>query len=61
MSDDHDIRRERVRAAAIEVRMGVSQKLGSIWWSFLLRGLFALFWPGLRLSARSPLEVQHLC
>jgi uncharacterized membrane protein HdeD (DUF308 family) len=57
MTDDYDIRRERVRAAAIEVRTGVSQKLGSIWWSFLLRGLFAivlgifaLFWPGLSLS-----------
>jgi len=57
MTGEHDIRRERIRAAAIGVRTGVSDKLGSIWWSFLLRGLFAialgifaLFWPGLSLS-----------
>lgn len=57
MTDEHDIRREVIRAAAIGVRTGVSQKLGSVWWSFLLRGLFAiglgifaLFWPGLSLS-----------
>ena len=57
MTDEHDIRRERIRAAAIDVRTGVSQKLGSVWWSFLLRGLFAIalgifavFWPGLSLS-----------
>ncbi len=57
MTGEHDIRRERIRAAAIGVRTGVSDKLGSIWWSFLLRGLFAialglfaLLWPGLSLS-----------
>jgi uncharacterized membrane protein HdeD (DUF308 family) len=57
MTDDNDIRQERIRAAAIGVRTGVSAKLGSIWWSFLLRGIFAIalgifafFWPGLSLS-----------
>ena len=46
-------RQVRVQVAAT----GVSGKLGSIWWSFLLRGLFAialglfaLFWPALSLS-----------
>jgi len=49
---NNDARQERARAAAAAVRTGVSDKLGSVWWSFLLRGafavalgLFALFWP----------------
>jgi uncharacterized membrane protein HdeD (DUF308 family) len=57
MTEENEINRERLRAAAIGVRTNVSGKLGSIWWSFLLRGIFAiglgifaLFWPGLSLS-----------
>jgi uncharacterized membrane protein HdeD (DUF308 family) len=57
MAEENEINRERVRAVAIGVRTNVSDKLGSIWWSFLLRGMFAmalgvfaLFWPGLSLS-----------
>jgi uncharacterized membrane protein HdeD (DUF308 family) len=57
MAQENEIDRARVRAVAGGVRMKVSDKLGSIWWSFLLRGIFAivlgifaLFWPGLSLS-----------
>jgi len=57
MTESDDLRQERIQLAATAVRTGVSQKLGSVWWSFLLRGLFAialgifaLFWPGLSLS-----------
>jgi uncharacterized membrane protein HdeD (DUF308 family) len=57
MSDENEIRRERIQAVATGMRAGVSEKLGSIWWSFLLRGSFAitlgifvLFWPGLSLN-----------
>jgi uncharacterized membrane protein HdeD (DUF308 family) len=57
MIDENEKTRERVQAVAAGVRAGVSSKLGSIWWSFLLRGIFAvalgifaLFWPTLSLS-----------
>jgi uncharacterized membrane protein HdeD (DUF308 family) len=57
MTDENEIRKERIRAVATGVRTGVSDKLASIWWSFLLRGMFAialgifaLFWPGLSLN-----------
>jgi uncharacterized membrane protein HdeD (DUF308 family) len=57
MTDINEKRGERVQAVAAGVRAGVSSKLGSIWWSFLLRGIFAialgifaLFWPALSLS-----------
>lgn len=57
MIDENEKKRERVQAVAAGVRAGVSSKLGSIWWSFLLRGIFAvalgifaLFWPTLSLS-----------
>lgn len=53
MTEENEINRARLRTVAIGVRTNVSDKLGSIWWSFLLRGLlaiglgiFALFWPG---------------
>jgi uncharacterized membrane protein HdeD (DUF308 family) len=49
---------EQARQVRVQVAVtGLSGKLGSIWWSFLLRGLFAialglfaLLWPGLSLS-----------
>jgi uncharacterized membrane protein HdeD (DUF308 family) len=57
MAQQNEIDRARVRAVASGVRTKVSDKLGSVWWSFLLRGMFAmalgifaLFWPGLSLS-----------
>ena len=57
MTDINERRGERVQAVAAGIRAGVSSKLGSIWWSFLLRGIFAialgifaLFWPALSLS-----------
>jgi len=57
MTDINERRGERVQTVAAGVRAGVSSKLGSIWWSFLLRGIFAialgifaLFWPALSLS-----------
>jgi uncharacterized membrane protein HdeD (DUF308 family) len=57
MIDENQKKRERAQAVAASVRAGVSSKLGSIWWSFLLRGIFAvalgifaLFWPTLSLS-----------
>ncbi len=57
MTDENEIRRERFRTVAIGLRAGVSNKLGSIWWAFLLRGvfaialgIFALFWPSQSLS-----------
>ena len=44
--------RERLRAAGIQVRARVSDKLGDVWWFLLARGLLALalsvaalFWP----------------
>lgn len=53
MAEESRIIKERLQA----VTEGVSSKLGSIWWSFLLRGIFAvalgvfaLFRPGLSLS-----------
>ena len=52
MTMNNDAGQERARAAAAAVRNNVSDKLGGLWWSFLLRGafaialgLFALFWP----------------
>jgi uncharacterized membrane protein HdeD (DUF308 family) len=57
MIDENEKKRERVQAVAADLRAGVSSKLGSIWWFFLLRGIFAialgifaLFWPALSLS-----------
>ena len=57
MIDENEMKRERAQAVAAGVRAGVSSKLGSIWWFFLLRGIFsialgvfALFWPTLSLS-----------
>ena len=57
MTDENEIRRERFRTVAIGLRAGVSNKLGSIWWAFLLRGVFAIalgifafFWPSHSLS-----------
>jgi uncharacterized membrane protein HdeD (DUF308 family) len=57
MTDEYEIRRERVQAVVTGVRTGVSDKLASIWWSFLLRGIFAIalgifaiFWPGMSLG-----------
>jgi uncharacterized membrane protein HdeD (DUF308 family) len=54
---NEEARRARVQAAGANIKIGVSNKLGSIWWSFLLRGIFAialgvfaLFWPSLSLS-----------
>jgi uncharacterized membrane protein HdeD (DUF308 family) len=53
----NNARHAKARAAAAAVRTGVSDKLGSLWWSFLLRGalaialgLFALFWPSQNLD-----------
>jgi uncharacterized membrane protein HdeD (DUF308 family) len=50
-------RQRRVRVVVAGVRTGVGDKLGSVWWSFLLRGIFAiglgifaLLWPSLSLS-----------
>jgi uncharacterized membrane protein HdeD (DUF308 family) len=37
-----DAQHERARAAAAAVRTGVSDKVGSLWRSFLLRGVFAI-------------------
>ena len=44
--------RERVRAARIQIRTRVSDRLGDVWWFLLARGLLALalsvaafFWP----------------
>jgi uncharacterized membrane protein HdeD (DUF308 family) len=44
--------KERLRAAGIQVRARVGDKLGDVWWSLLIRGLLALalavaalFWP----------------
>jgi uncharacterized membrane protein HdeD (DUF308 family) len=58
MIDKNEMKRERAQAVAAGVRAGVSRKLGSIWWAFLLRGIFAtalgifaLFWPTMSLSA----------
>jgi len=52
MTDEYEIRRERVQTVVTGMRTGASDKLASIWWSFLLRGIFAialgifaLFWP----------------
>lgn len=57
MTDEYQIRRERVQAVVTGVRTGVSDKRASIWWSFLLRGIFAIalgifaiFWPGMSLG-----------
>jgi len=57
MANENEIRNERVRAVAQGVRAGVSDKLSSIWWSFLLRGIFAValgvfafFWPDLNVG-----------
>jgi len=57
VTDENEIRRERFRTVAIGLRAGVSNKLGSLWWAFLLRGvfaialgIFALFWPSQSLS-----------
>jgi uncharacterized membrane protein HdeD (DUF308 family) len=57
VTNENEIRRERVRTVSIGLRAGVSDKLGSIWWAFLLRGvfaialgIFALFWPSQSLS-----------
>jgi len=54
---NNDARQARARTAAAAVRTGLSDKLGSLWWSFLLRGalaialgVFALFWPGQSVS-----------
>lgn len=58
MTDANEIRRERVQAVVAGVRARVSDKLASIWWAFLLRGIFAIalgifafFRPGLSLGA----------
>lgn len=52
-----EARQARVQAVAANIKTGVTHKLSSIWWSFLLRGIFAislgifaLFWPSLSLS-----------
>jgi uncharacterized membrane protein HdeD (DUF308 family) len=48
---------ERVRVAAEKVRAGIDDKLGDLWWWFMIRGglaialgVFALFWPTLSLT-----------
>jgi uncharacterized membrane protein HdeD (DUF308 family) len=45
-------RKEKIREAAIQAQESISDRLRHIWWSFLIRGLFAvalaicaLFWP----------------
>jgi uncharacterized membrane protein HdeD (DUF308 family) len=57
MTMNNDAGQERARAAAAAIRTDVSDKLGGLWWSFLLRGafaialgLFALFWPSASLG-----------
>jgi len=57
MVDPTELRQQRVEVVAAGIRTGVSDRVGDIWWSFLLRGifavvlgLFALFWPTLSLS-----------
>lgn len=57
MIDEDNIGGEQLKAAAVDLRTGVSNKLASLWWSFLLRGIFAIalgvfafFWPSLSLS-----------
>lgn len=64
MIDENAKRIERAQAVAAGVRAGVSSKLGSIWWAFLLRGIFfialgifALFWP--RSEAELDRVVSH--
>jgi uncharacterized membrane protein HdeD (DUF308 family) len=56
MTDEYQIRRERVQTVATGARTKASDKLASIWWSFLLRGIaaialgiFAIFWPDMSL------------
>jgi len=57
MTDEYQIRTERIQTVVTGVRTRVSDKLASIWWSFLLRGIFAialgifaLFWPDMSLG-----------
>jgi len=57
MTQEQQIRRERVLGAANKLGTGVGSKLSDIWWYFLLRGIFAialgifaLFWPSQNLS-----------
>ena len=52
MNDEYETKRERFQTVVTGVRTGVNDKLASIWWSFLLRGIFAIalgifviFWP----------------
>ena len=57
MTERNRITKERVEVKVAAVRASVGEKLGDIWWAFLLRGIFAialgifaLFWPGLSLT-----------
>jgi uncharacterized membrane protein HdeD (DUF308 family) len=57
MNDEYETKRERFQTVVTGARAGVSDKLASIWWSFLLRGIvaialgiFAIFWPDMSLG-----------
>ena len=42
MADPSGIQAERARAVASQLRGALGDKLGHMWWTFLLRGLFAV-------------------
>jgi uncharacterized membrane protein HdeD (DUF308 family) len=57
VNDEYETKRERFQTVVTGARAGVSDKLASIWWSFLLRGIFAIalgifaiFWPDMSLG-----------
>ncbi len=57
MVDLNEEKRARARVVVAGIGTGVSDRIGDIWWSFLVRGIFAsvlgifaLFWPTLSLS-----------
>jgi uncharacterized membrane protein HdeD (DUF308 family) len=57
MIDQNEHQPDRAEALMAGLRTGVSNKLGDLWWSLLVRGIlaaalgiFALFWPTLSLS-----------
>jgi len=57
MTDQEKNRREKLRAMTVGVKTNACNMLNSIWWFFLLRGIFAItlgifaiFWPSKSLS-----------
>jgi uncharacterized membrane protein HdeD (DUF308 family) len=57
MIDQNEHQPDRAEALMAGIRTGVSNKLGDLWWSLLVRGIlaaalgiFAFFWPALSLS-----------